>query len=284
MEIVRSEEMGFCFGVRRAINIILEAVRERGQLESLGAIVHNRQVIEDLAKHGVRVVDSLDQVKGNAVAITSHGVSPALISEMKDRGLTIIDTTCPFVRKAQTAARSLANSGFSVVVFGDVDHPEVQGVLGWAGEKGVAMLDWRKDTYREKTGRRIGVLSQTTQSPEQFTQFLRSILDGSIDDISQIRIINTICGATVKRQTAAMRLAKEVDLVLVIGGRNSANTRHLAEVCSAAGVETHHIESEGEIEPAWLEGRSRVGVTAGASTPGTTIDRVIHRLEELAQS
>jgi 4-hydroxy-3-methylbut-2-enyl diphosphate reductase len=278
LEIEKAAELGFCTGVRRAIDILESTAREIGPVETLGPVVHNQQVIESLALSGVKVIESLDQVGGNILAVSCHGVSPQVLEKIEGRGLQMVDTTCPFVRRAQITARRLANSGFSVVIFGEQSHPEVQGVLGWAGGKGLATLD--VPTF-DRTPQRIGILSQTTQSYSAFANFIAELAKSSLSHLSELRIINTICDATRKRQQAALELAKRVDLMLVVGGRNSANTHRLAEICSSAGVETYQIETAAEIEPAWIQNRSRLGITAGASTPDQSIEEVVARLKQL---
>ncbi len=273
MEIEKAAEIGFCTGVKRAIGILERAVRELGPLQTLGPIVHNQQVVEQLAKSGVKVAESLDQLEGNTLAISSHGVSPQVLEQIKDRGLQIVDTTCPFVRRTQVAAKRLAGAGFFVIVFGEKSHPEVQGVLGCAKGNGLATLELPKF---DKMPQRIGILSQTTQSFSGFTYFVSSFAESYLELISELRVVNTICDATRRRQQAALDLAKRVDLMLVVGSRRSANTRRLAEICSAV-VETHHIERAHEIDPLWLRNHRTkcIGVTAGASTPDEAIEEVM---------
>ena len=278
MQIEKAAEIGFCTGVRRAINMIERAANELGPLQTLGPIVHNQQVVDRLAEHGVTVAESLDQLKREILCISSHGVGPQVIKEAGARGIKIIDTTCPFVRRTQVAAKKLANSGFSVIVFGDENHREVQGVLGYAGEKGLATV---KVPPFKKLSPRVGILSQTTQSFSAFHSFVSSFVQTHLESISELRVVNTICDATRKHQEAALELARRSDLMLVVGSRGSANTKRLAELCSAL-VKTHHIETAQEIDPSWLTGKiERVGITAGASTPDEVIDGVILRLREM---
>lgn len=278
LEIERAAELGFCTGVRRAIDILERAARELGPVETLGPVVHNQQVIERLAQSGIRVIESLDHVPGNILAVSSHGVSPQVLGEMRKRGLKVIDTTCPIVRRAQIAARRLADAGFWVIIFGEENHPEVQGVLGWAGGKGFATMEV---PALGRAPRRVGILSQTTQSFSAFAHFIAQFAQSRLNRLSELRIVNTICDATRRRQQSALELSKRVDLMLVIGGRSSANTRRLAEICSTAGVETYLVEGAEEIDPLWLQDRSRIGVTAGASTPEEAVEAVIARLEQL---
>ena len=280
MEIEKAAELGFCTGVRRAIDLLERAAREMGPVETLGPVVHNQQVIERLALSGIRVIESLDQVQGNILAVSCHGVSPQVLEKIESRGLQMVDTTCPFVRRAQLTARRLADAGFSVVIFGEESHPEVQGVLGWAGGKGLATLSVPRF---DRAPQRIGILSQTTQSFSAFANFIAELIKSSLSHLSELCIVNTICDATRKRQQAALELAKRVDLMLVVGGRNSANTHRLAEICSAAGVETYQIETAAEIKPGWLRNCNRLGVTAGTSTPDQSIAEVAAKLKQLAR-
>lgn len=276
MEIEKAAELGFCTGVRRAIDILERATHKLGPLQTLGPVVHNQQVMERLAESGVKVAESLDQLEGNILAISSHGVSPKVLEQIKARGLQIVDTTCPFVRRAQVAAGKLASAGFFLIIFGEESHPEVQGVLGFAKGKGLATLELPKF---DKLPRQIGILSQTTQSFSGFAHFVSSFVDSHLGLVSELRIVNTICDATRKRQQAALEVAKRVDLMLVVGSRHSANTQRLAELCSAI-VETYHIERAWEIDPSWFRNRRRLGVTAGASTPDEVIDEVMAKLKE----
>jgi 4-hydroxy-3-methylbut-2-enyl diphosphate reductase len=278
MEIEKAAEIGFCTGVRRAIDILERASRKLGPLQTLGPIVHNQQVVDKLAGSGVTVAESLDQLAGDTVAISSHGVSPEVLEQAEARGLHIVDTTCPFVRRAQNATKRLTKAGFFVIVFGDQDHREVQGVLGYAAGNGIATLEL-PDIDKAKLPQRIGILSQTTQSFPAFVHFVSSFSERYIEFIAELRIINTICDATRRHQQAAMELAERVDLVLVVGSRTSANTRRLAEICSSI-VETNHIETADEIDPQHLinKGIKRIGITAGASTPDEVINEVIKKL------
>ena len=277
MEIEKAGEMGFCFGVRRAMEIVEKAGVERSQLSTLGPIVHNQQVVDGLAERGINIARSLDDVSGDAVVITSHGAGPDVIEQAKARGIDVIDATCPFVRKAQVAARKLGEEGFLVVVFGDADHSEVQGMLGWAGKNAIATTD---ELQLAVWPQRLGILCQTTQKQAAFGRFISQIVSRNIGRISELRIINTICDATCKHQEAAFDLARRVNLMLVIGGRNSANTARLAEICTETGVTTYHIETAADLNPAWFQGLRRIGITAGASTPDDVIDRVLHTLKE----
>jgi len=283
MQVEKAKETGFCFGVKRALKLLEKAIEEYGDVETLGFVVHNRQVIDNLSKFGVKVIESLDQVRGNVVIIPSHGVSPHIIEELQTRSLRIVDATCPIVKKAHMAAKGLSKGGFSIIVFGDPEHPEVKGLLGWAGEGGLATLDTGVVSKLDELPHRLGFLSQTTQNPAHFAHFVNNFIALSLPQIRELRIINTICDVTKQRQTAAFELAKRVNLMIIVGGQSSANTRRLTEICSSTGVETHQIETVAEIQPSWLREKSRVGVTSGTSTPDQIIEEVILRLKELSE-
>jgi 4-hydroxy-3-methylbut-2-enyl diphosphate reductase len=280
VKIEKTKEIGFCYGVKRAIDILERLARERGGVETLGAVVHNQQVLQRLAGIGVRVVPTVDEIRGNIVAISSHGASPEVEEKLRARHIEVVNTTCPFVHRVQIAARRLARSGFFVVIYGDADHTEVKGVLGWAGGRGVATLDEKLVARLDPLPRRLGILSQTTQIPARFTQFVKRLIDLVFTRDSELRIIDTICHDIRRRQAEALDLAGRVDVMLVIGGRGSANTSRLAELCSTA-TKTYLIETAEEIKPSWLRGKHHIGVTSGASTPEQTIDEVLARLEGL---
>jgi 4-hydroxy-3-methylbut-2-enyl diphosphate reductase len=283
MEIVLASEMGFCFGVRRAVEMMEEATHERGPMVSLGSVVHNPQVVGKLKERGLDVVSSVEEVSGRPVAITAHGVSESVVRELEARGVPIVDTTCPIVTRSQQWAKRLVEDGFAVIVFGDPNHKEVRGVLGWADGKAYAVTSVDEiDNLPDEMPSRVGVLSQTTETEGHFAEFVRTLLEKRMDRISELRVINTLCNATTSQQAAAEELAHKVDLMFVIGGKESANTRHLAEVAREQGVETFHVESAQDIQPEWLQGHDRVGVTAGASTPDDAVQAVVTRLRELA--
>ena len=281
LRIEKAAGIGFCFGVKRAINILEKVARERGGVETLRAVVHNQPVLHRLAEIGVRVAKSVDDIRGDTVAISSHGVSLQLEAEIRARHINMINTTCPFVHRAQVAARRLAESGFFTIIYGDVDHPEVKGILGWAKGKGVATLDERFIAKFDKLPRRLGVLSQTTQVPAHFTEFVKKLIDSALAKDSELRIIDTICHDIRQRQAAALKLASKVDLMLVIGGHTSANTNHLVQLCSMA-TKTYLVETAEEIQPSWFQSQCHIGITAGASTDEQTINEVLTRLEALA--
>ena len=284
MRVIKAKELGFCMGVRRAVDMMESAVGELGPITSLGSTVHNPQVVDKLRARGVEVIATLEAIDTRPVAITAHGVGPSVLRELQSRGANIVDTTCPIVTRAQQWAKKLTDEGFGLVVFGDPAHKEVRGIIDWANGKVTTMRsaaeldaplpDWMPS--------RIGVLSQTTETEAHFAHFVQTLLTKHMDRISELRVINTLCNATTSQQAATDELAEQVDLMVVVGGRESANTRHLAEVAREHGVVTYHVESAAEIDAAWLPGHERVGVAAGASTPDAVIDEVVERLYALA--
>jgi 4-hydroxy-3-methylbut-2-en-1-yl diphosphate reductase len=273
----KAEEIGFCFGVRRAITTLEQAVIKNGGLDSLGAVVHNEQVTQRLHEMGVNIVQSVEEIKSKTVSISSHGVSPQIEAELKSKSVEVIDTTCPFVKRAQIAAKKLSESGYYVVVYGESQHPEVKGILGWTNGKGMATLDVKPFIDSAISERRIGILSQTTQVPPNFTRFVKDLIEITLNKDAEIRVIDTICHDIRKRQASSLELARKVDLLLVIGGHSSANTHRLWEICSSE-TETHLISKADEIKPDWLINKKEIGITSGTSTSEETIEEVIKRL------
>ncbi len=282
MEIIKADLFGFCFGVRRAVDIVEDKLEEHEKIDTLGPIVHNPNVVEDLSEKGAEVVNALDNVNTDSVIITAHGAGRDIHSEIEDKGLDLIDTTCPIVKKAQETAEDLVNKGYQVVIYGENDHTEVRNILGWLDGKGVAILDPEKEVPVPEG--RVALLSQTTKGKKYFFDFAADFLKANRDRLEDVKIVDTTCGETRRRYEAAERLAEQVELILVVGGKNSANTRKLAEVAGNTGVETHHIKDETEIEPEWIEGVDKVGITAGASTPQSAVSSVEETLLELKRS
>lgn len=271
--------IGFCFGVKRCISILEKAAQEHGLVESLGAPVHNQQVLDRLAHRGVHIASTVDEIQGNIAAISAHGVGPLVEAALRARFGEVLDTTCPFVHRAHIAARRLANAGFFVIVYGETDHPEVKGILGWANGHGVATLEY-DFALTHQLPRRLGILSQTTSIQSHFAEFTKKVIDSAIVRDAEIRIIDTICHDFRERQEAALNLARKVDIMLVNGSHTSANTKHLVELCATATT-THLVETAGEIQPQWFQNCCRVGVTSGASTPEETINEVIAKLRTI---
>jgi small subunit ribosomal protein S1 len=265
--------------VRRAQGLIEDAAAKHGRMATLGALVHNRQVAEGLQQLGVGVVASLDHVQESIVAISAHGAPPETAAEALQRGLRVIDGTCPFVRKAQEAAGALAKAGFAVLVYGDPAHREVKGILAWGGERARVVAD-AASLPTTCPGRKVGIVSQTTQNTDNLRRVTEAVVARWFANLAELRIVNTICYASVRRQNAAEQLAREVEVMVVIGGRDSANTARLTQVCTRTGTPTYQVEDAEDLSPAWFTGLRLAGLTAGASTPDWVIERVRKRLQE----
>lgn len=279
MKVILAKQAGFCFGVKRATQLAFEAAGKDQKTYTLGPIIHSPQVVGKLEELGIRALDSLEGLDSGTIIIRSHGVELEAISEAQRKNLDIVDATCPFVKKAQDHVKSLSEAGYGVVVVGDADHPEVQGIVSYGGDK-VHVVASGEEARKLPRMKRVGVVAQTTQSFEN----LKNVVCECLQRCSEIRVYNTICDATAVRQEEAKELASQVDCMLVVGGSNSANTHRLLEVCAEIQPRTHHIETAAEIDPSWFEGAERVGVTAGASTPKWIIDEVMNKIEELNKS
>jgi 4-hydroxy-3-methylbut-2-en-1-yl diphosphate reductase len=292
--VVVAKELGYCWGVRRALEIVEAAATTTGPIAPIGDVIHNPQVVERLRQQGVEGASSVDQAVDRGfrrVAITAHGMGPHLAQEAANAGLELIDTTCPLVTKVQRLAQKLVRQGYFLVVYGDAYHPEVRGVIGWAGTskavaaKKIADLPWNAPRGTAGEGvqtppRKVAVVSQTTKNVDELMAFAQALQAMVMPEGGEFRLCNTICEPTSERQKSLKRLVEEdrVDLILAIGGRKSSNTARLAEVGQAMGVPSHHIERPDEIDAAWLSGVSTVGVTAGASTPDDVIEAVVAEL------
>jgi len=278
MKIRLAEHAGFCFGVRRAVEIAEGAARKYGKVYTFGPLIHNPQEVKRLRELGVEVVQDIDEVKEGIIIIPSHGVDAGIQAKFKEKGLNTVDATCPLVKRTQEVVRTLRKEGYEIVILGDREHTEVRGLLSVAGGKAF-VVESREEVDSLPFFERIGLLSQTTQTPHALAQVAEALVPHSYE----LRVFNTICDATLKRQAAAHALACEVEVMVVVGGYNSANTRRLYEICKNVCPKVYHIEEEGELEPNWFEGVEEVGVTAGASTPSWVIEAVMERMKEIAQ-
>lgn len=281
MKVIVAENAGFCFGVRRALKIAFESANASDvPIYSLGPLIHNPQQVEVLAQKGVHEVSDIDTLEpGNTLIIRSHGTSPDIIEKARSKGIKVVDATCPFVVNAQKYAQTLYKEGYQVVIVGEGDHPEVIGIMGHVDNK-AWIVEKPSDVSKIPRNQKIGVVAQTTQSFENF----RAVISELMQKSNELRIYNTICHATAQRQESALEIAKIVDLMIVIGGRNSANTNRLAFLCKNTGVPTYHIETSDEIDESWLKGIQTVGITAGASTPEWIIDDVVKKINMLGNN
>ena len=260
---------GFCFGVKRAIKLAERALEEsRGPFYTLGELIHNPQVVGELEKRGFRVAKTISEISEGTVVIRCHGASPGIIEEARRRGIQVIDATCPFVKKAQELASFLSSAGYSVIVVGDRGHPEVDAIAGTLKE--VAVVGTEAEALRLKKAKKLGVVAQTTQSFEIFSKVVTALLGRT----QELCVHNTTCATTSRRQAEALGLAGEVDVMVVVGGRKSANTARLYDICRKRVRRTHWVETTGELRRSWFRGAVHVGVTGGASTPDWLIREV----------
>lgn len=277
LEIKVASHAGYCYGVERALKITSEAIKSaRKPIFTLGPIIHNPQVVDSFIRQGVTSVKDIAMVDAGTVIIRTHGIDPMIITKAKQRGLNVIDATCPFVAKAQKRAAALIKEGYQVIVIGERDHPEVIGILAHTSGQALVVEDI-DDTQGLTLAKKLGVVVQTTQSPENLTEIASAL----IKQANEVKVFNTICHATTQRQKATEELSNQVDIVVVVGGKNSANTSRLAQISRKTGTKTFHLETAAELKAEWFKDAKVVGVTAGASTPDWLLDEVINSIKSL---
>jgi len=277
LEIITADEAGFCFGVKRAIDIVRDAVADTDKkVYTLGPLIHNPQVVEELSKKGVNLAESIDDIKEDGILIIrTHGVEPKILKKAQQKGLDIIDATCPFVKNAHKYAKKLVETDYQTFIFGDKNHPEVLGIYGYTVDRGYIIEnveDLKNITLKDK----VGIVAQTTKSYEEYFKVTNYLLP----KVKELKVFNTICNTTGNRQAAAKRLAKKVDVMFVIGGHNSANTQRLAEISANTNTPTFHIETVDEINWDKIKNINKIGITAGASTPDWIIKEVLEIMSE----
>lgn len=278
MRVVVADRAGACFGVERALELAHRMAREAtGPVRTLGPLIHNPVVVDELEAMGVGAVDAPEQVEaGYTLLMRAHGVTPEVERRARDAGAVVVDATCPFVKKVHVAAERLAADGYQVLVAGEKGHPEVEGTVGHA--PGALVVGSAEDVEGLELARRVGVVAQTTLAHA----VLRDVVGALVGRCEELRVVDTICAATNERQEAAAQLARNVDVMVVLGGRNSANTRHLADICREGCSRTHHVERADEIDAAWFVDAEVVGLTAGASTPAAQIEDARAHIDRLA--
>ncbi len=280
LELILSPYTGYCFGVKRAMRLIDQGVAEEpeAKIYTLGEIIHNPQAVARLRERGVEPVSSLDEIEeGSFLIIRAHGVQPELIDEAKRRGIRLLDATCPFVQKSQRYVRKLAEESYRVIIIGDADHPEVRSIAGHAGGNAI-IINNVEAAVEVPHMQKAGVVIQTTFSKEN----ARSIIEILEERIDRLRVYDTICQATIMRREATLELAGTVDIMLVVGGRTSSNTKRLYQMCLDHGVPSRFVERAEEIDPSWFKGCGRVGLATGTSTPDWVIEQVMKRMEEIS--
>ena len=275
MEVLTAESAGFCFGVRRAVDLVREQCEKKdGPVYTYGPIIHNEQVVQDLEKEGVQVVNDLDSLSNlptGVLIIRSHGVSRAEQERIEASSMRMLDATCPFVKKIHRIVEKAGVDGHDVLIAGDPDHPEVRGIIGWTkGPSQVLRGPDEAATVELQKDRSYVLVAQTTFQPRKFEDIVAILQEKEYD----ISVMNTVCSATEERQTEAQKIARQVDAMIVIGGRHSSNTRKLVEICRSSCRNTTFIETLSDLDLKPFQSFSRVGITAGASTPNRIIEEV----------
>jgi 4-hydroxy-3-methylbut-2-en-1-yl diphosphate reductase len=278
MEVKIAKTAGFCWGVRRTVDKVMEVADQvRGPVVTLGPIIHNPQAVQRMHEKGVGTVERVEEVReGTTVVVRTHGAQKRELELAQHRGLEVVDGTCPYVKYPQAMAERLSREGYHVVIVGDADHAEVKGVVSYA--EGPCTVVKPGGVIPAVVASKVAVIAQTTCIGAEFERVVGALALRH----KEVRAVNTICNDTDERQADARSLAAEVDAVVVVGGKNSANTRHLAEICRAIQPRTWHVETREELQPSWFEGCRVVGVSAGASTPDWVVEGVVERLELLS--
>ena len=274
MKVLVAEKCGFCPGVRNAITLANDTLAECQVVYCLGPIIHNEDVVRELADKGLKTIDKIEQIKSGTVLIRSHGATRQQLQEIRSKGLDVVDATCVLVKRVQKIAQALGEEGYKVVIIGDENHPEVKAVVGYARD--VAVIGQESDIDKLFGHKKLGVICQTTQSPDHFAEMVGRIIRRGF---SELKVVNTLCRETIQRQAAAVKLCKQVDVMFVLGGLHSANTRKLAELCRGHNPATFHLQNWDELDTRVLLGRQTAGVTAGASTPDNVISEFVRRLQ-----
>ncbi|MEA2036238.1 MAG: 4-hydroxy-3-methylbut-2-enyl diphosphate reductase [Nanoarchaeota archaeon] len=270
MNVKLAEEAGFCFGVKNALDKI-KNLEHKENVYVLGKLIHNSQVIDELKEEGVKFVENIDDATEGTLVISAHGVSDDVLEKAKGKNLDLVDTTCPLVRNVHNITKDLEKEGYKIIIFGDKAHTEVRGIEGNLENPIIISSIDELDSIGEG---KYALVSQTTQDVVKFSEVSERLKDR----IKDLVVKDTICSATKARQENAKSLAKDVELMIVIGGYNSANTARLRDICNEI-VETKHIEKVSELDEGWFKGKSRIGVTAGASTPESVINEVVDRIK-----
>lgn len=281
IRVLTAKRAGFCFGVKRAVDLAFRAADTNACVHTLGPIIHNPQVISRLKSVGVRPIESIHTRGIKTLIIRTHGIPRELSDELTRKNYAVLDATCPFVKKAQQYAELLQDKGYQVVIIGDAEHPEVQGLMSYAGAGAVVI---GKDEVMTgsaawpKLKPKVGVVVQTTQPVSVLEKFVHD----AVAHAKELKVFNTICNSTALRLKETQQMARQVDVMIVAGGRNSANTTQLADFCRSLQVPTYHIETADEIRPEWFQGVTCVGITAGASTPDWIITEAERRVRDIA--
>lgn len=277
-KVILAENAGFCFGVKRAVDEAIKTQREYNKkIYTLGPLIHNNDVVKYLEDNDIYAIDinNIDELnKGDVILIRSHGVSKEVFDTLTNKGLIVINATCPFVTNIQKKVNKYSNEGYKIVILGDKKHPEVVGINGWCNNEAIVTKD---GNVNENLPNKVCVVSQTTEKEENWNVTINNLSKKTIE----LQQFNTICAATEERQSSVLELSKSVDFMIVVGGKNSSNTTKLYEIAKENCKNTIHIENAKELLPSLIEDKSidKIGITAGASTPDWIIKEVIEVME-----
>lgn len=276
MEVIRAKSAGFCFGVKRAVDTVYEQVEKQmgKQIYTYGPIIHNEEVVKDMEAHGVKVLRGEEELKGleeGLVIIRSHGVPKRICDLMDEKGIEYVDATCPFVKRIHKIVAEESKKGSRIIIIGNPDHPEVEGIRGWAGENVTVIKNAEEaEKFENTTSERICIVSQTTFNYNNFQEIVEILSEKGYDKL----VLNTICNATQDRQSEAAQIAKQVDAMIVVGGKHSSNTQKLYEICKSECKDTYYIQTLADLDSEGFPSVQCVGITAGASTPNKIIEEV----------
>jgi 4-hydroxy-3-methylbut-2-enyl diphosphate reductase len=279
MRILRAAHLGMCFGVRDAIALALQHA-DAGPLTILGDLVHNPTVLGALEARGIAVAQDVAHVRTPTLMVTAHGTSERALAHTRARGLAVVEATCPLVHAAHRAVAALAREGYHVVIVGQRDHVEVRGLTGDLDDFDVVLDE--EDVLALDEHQRIGIAAQTTQSIEKVRRMVATIRRRFPH--AEVRFLDTVCRPTKERQSAAIEMARQADVVVVVGGRSSNNTRELVKTCARHCTRVHHVQTDADIRAEWFDAAAVVGLTAGTSTPDEVIDRVEARIRQVGES
>lgn len=278
IKILTAKRAGFCFGVRRAVDMAFFAAqkdnKKKDSVYTLGPIIHNPQVVEKLKFKGVLPINDIDNVKIETLIVRTHGVPQEVSAKLANKEYEIVDATCPFVKNAQQYAKLLREKGYQPIVIGDKEHPEVQGLMSYAGDDVIVV---NKDDTLPHLKSRVGIVAQTTQS----VNVLKRFVCDAVGQVKELKVFNTICNFTALRLKETEEMANKVDVIIIVGGKNSANTTQLAHLCDSLSIAAYHVETVSEIRDEWFSTAHKVGLTAGASTPDWIIKEVEKRIADI---
>ncbi|RDU67105.1 4-hydroxy-3-methylbut-2-enyl diphosphate reductase [Helicobacter didelphidarum] len=279
MEVILAEKYGFCFGVKRAIKITEKIAQTNPNTLTLGPLIHNPLEISRLEKNfGVKVQENINNLgQSKSVIIRTHGITKQNLETLKQKGVSITDATCPFVTKPQKIVEEMSNNGYDIIIFGDENHPEVRSVMSYSIKTPIVIANIESLKEIGKIPKKIAIVSQTTKQIEKFAEIVQYLVTNSLE----VRVFNTICNATFENQEATRNLSQKADIMVIVGGKSSANTKQLFYIAQTHCPDSYLVENENDIQPSWFESKNICGISAGASTPNWVIKNVEEKIKNL---